>query len=678
MPPSDFVLNATLSVITLLFIATFVSFLLRNSKIPYTVMLVLVGVGVGYLADHLAVLSFMSEFKLSPELVFYVFLPTLIFESAFHMNVKQFRQNIFTTMTLSTLGMLISVFLIAWGMHAFLQFPWGTALLFGALISATDPISVLSLFKKIGAPKRLATIVEGESLFNDGMALVLFGIFLEGQSGFVNTFMSFVTVVVGGVLTGVVMGFVFSKALDYVRNSKEIEISITLILAHSTFIIAEYFLGVSGILATVIAGLIIGNYGAYKISPGIKEIMIHFWDYSAFLANSLLFLMVGIIIYSTSDIITPLIVPMFMVIGLVVGARAVMVYMLLPLMNFAVPRERIPLSWIHVIQWSGLRGALAIALVLTLPDTFPLYNELLIFTIGVISFTIILNGFTMRPLLRLFGLQSFSPIDQFRHEENQVLINQKVRDKLGLMRKKGFISETIHEELVDVYKEYRTAFNLHIKELFKNNRSELKHDQLALVLKQHLLGVEKSTFTKLYYHGEITQELLNVLLNNVHEQMDKLHLKGKVKLEKLTPLKPNGKIVKFLDLVGFENLKKNLKHKETVLRYEMYRARLIGTEDALLVLKDIRKTNVYLDKTVLTEYEAKYKKWRKNAQRKLKAIQKKYPTICHEIQLYLAKQAALHVEEKTIKDLSVTGMTTPRVYAQLKADLEERQRDLIV
>ena len=321
---NEFVLNSALAVISLLFIATLVNFLLRNSRVPYTVALVIVGIGLGFIIEHLGLFQFLGEFRLSPELVFYVFLPTLIFESAFHTNIKSFTRNIASITTLATLGMVISAGLIGAGMHYFLDFPWVIALLFGTMISATDPISVLALFKKIGAPKRLQTIVEGESLFNDGTALVLFGIILEiannqavhfGRAELLGSFGNFGAVVLGGILTGIVLGFIFSKALDYVKNSKEIEISITLILAHATFIIAEYFLGVSGILATVAAGIVIGNYGAYKISPGVKEIMTHFWDYSAFIANSLLFLMVGLIIFSVNESILPLLVPALMVIS---------------------------------------------------------------------------------------------------------------------------------------------------------------------------------------------------------------------------------------------------------------------------------------------------------------------------------------------------------------------------
>jgi CPA1 family monovalent cation:H+ antiporter len=681
---NDFVLNSALSVMSLLLVATLVAFLLRKSKVPYTVILVLVGLGVGFMSEHIAALHFLSDFRLSPELIFYVFLPTLIFESAFHTNLNQFTQNLKSIVGLSTVGMLMSTFLVGAGMHYLLQYPWAISLLFGALISATDPISVLALFKKIGAPRRLSTILEGESLFNDGTALVLFGILLEiisNQSGvfgrheLLGSFGNFGLVVFGGLATGVGLGIIFSKALDYVRDSKEIEISITLILAHATFIIAEYFLGVSGILATVASGIVIGNYGAYKISPNVKEIMTHFWDYSAFIANSLLFLLVGMIIYSTSESVLMLFLPMLFVILLVVLARMIMVYTLLPTMNFLFPKEKIPLSWIHIIQWSGLRGALVIALILTLPEDFAFYDEMLIYSVGVIFFTIIFNGLTISPLLSLLGLKSFSVIEHFEHEENQVLIDHKVRKKLDEMLEKGFISEAVYKEVKLDYQRHCKLCNDHIKDLFQHNQKDLSRDQLSIVLKRHLLGLEKRVFTKLYYYGEITQELLNVLLNNVNRQLDKAHLQGKVSLGRLTHFDPNAWPARLIESLGAKDFRKKIRKKEIKLRYEMFRARLIATQEVLDALKDIRKTNVYLDKSVINEFAQKYRTWKKKAKQKLKSLEKEDPETCREVQLYLAQQAAFHVEEKTLHQLIKSGMTSPKVYSQLRTALEERRGD---
>lgn len=669
----ELIVNAALSVISLLFMATLVAFFLRKSKIPYTVVLVLVGLAVGLLSKQWGLFEFMADFRLSPELVFYVFLPTLIFESALNMKFSQFTRNIRAITLLSTLGMVISMLLVAVGMHEFLGFSWPSAFLFGALISATDPVSVLSLFKKVGAPKRLTTIVEGESLFNDGMALVLFGILLEGNHEVLGSFRDFGEVVFGGLVVGVIMGVIFSKALDYVKNSKEIEISLTLILAHFTFILAEYFLGVSGILATVAAGIVIGNYGAYKISPSVKEIMNHFWDYSAFLANSLLFLMVGLVIASATEDVLILLPALLIAIVITLVARMLMVYTLLPLNNFFFPKEKVPLAWMHVIQWSGLRGALAIALILTLPESYPFYQEILIFTVGIIFFSIIFNGFTIGPLLSMLKLQSLSTTEAFEHEESLVLIDQKVQKKMEAMLKKGFISKAIFNEISQKYKEHCEACNQHIEDLFRFKRNELSPKELKRLLKRHLLGIEKTSFKTLYYQGEITQELLNILLNNVQLQMEMVDTKEVVRVGQLTFLSPNAPLTRLLEKVGFKGLGKRIRRRQIMLRYEMYRARLISTANVLETLGDIQKSKTFPEQSVVAHFTKKYSLWNKKAGVKLKALEKEDPQACHDIQIFLAQQAAFRVENKVLKELESTGITSAKVYNQLKKELEDRQ-----
>lgn len=670
---SEFILNASLSVISLLFIATLTSFFLRNSKIPYTVALVIVGLAMGFLASRFEFIGFLNEFKLSPELVFYVFLPTLIFESAFNLKFSHFKQNLYSITLLSTIGMLISTAIISSGMHYFLDFPWQTSLLFGSLISATDPIAVLALFKKIGAPKRLASLIEGESLFNDGTVLVLFGILASGQTRIITSFGHFLQIVVGGILVGTLLGLMFSKALDYVKNSKEIEISLTLILAHATFIIAEYFLGVSGIMATVFAGIVIGNYGAHKISYQVKEIMSHFWDYASYLANSLLFLMVGLIVYSSKDIALDLFKPLMMIVGLVLAARLIMVYGLLGSSNLFLKRK-IPVSWMHIIQWGGLRGALAIALILTLPADTPFYQEMFIFTVGVIFFTLIVNGFTIKPLMTLLGLDSFSIMEEFQKNENQALIQHQVDDKLNQMFTKGFISKKIYKKLKNEYKRYNERSVQNMGDMFSYYGKNTSQETINELLYKHLLNVEKHAYKKLYYHGEITQEILNILLSNIERQTGNYREAEKIKIKRITFVDPDSILFKLLQKFKLDHLCKNIKKTYIMLRYEMYRARVIGSTAALKTLQEIETIHVF-DKEIIAKFKQKYKKWHDNALVKIGDLKEIYPQICIDIQFFLAHQAIYHTEEKTLQKLYQLGLTSDKIFNQIKEEMESRQKE---
>lgn len=674
------VLHVALAIMILLFVATMVAFSVRKTKIPYTVVLVLAGALVAFVAEYVPAISFLNEFRISPEAVFYIFLPTLIFESAFHMRFRHFAQNKVSIVTLSTLGLMLSAAIVAFLMNYFLHIPFIYCVLFGVLISATDPISVLSLFKRLGVSKRLSTIVEGESLFNDGTALVFFGLVLEfalrdnlviDRMAIFNTFGSFSYIVLMGIFVGVLMGVVFSKLLDYVHNSKEIEISLTLIVAHFTFILAEYFLGASGILATVAAGIIMGNYGYYKISYEVREIMTQFWDYAAFVANSLLFLMVGSLIFSLKADIVSYLWPTLAVIGFVVLARMIMVYSLVPMVNI-FSKEKIPLKWMHIINWSGLRGALVIALVLTLPEGFPYFREMLVFSVGVIFFTIVFYGLTIGPLLGWLGFRGLTARENFEHDENQLLISKKVDMKLKEMVKKGFISNSIYNVVGGEYRKIYEDSETHIHELLENSK-KLDSKKIESVLHRHLLGIEKHVFAKLYYNREITQDLLNLLLNNLQQQRDDLNADVRIKIRLLLPLDPDGKIFCWLEKLGLGRFKKKMVNRELALRYEMYRARLIATNEVLHRLEEINKTNAFVDKKIVKKFEERYLLWRQKAEDKLQKLAKLHPKVCYRVECFLARQAAFHVEAKIIKDMKEVGMTSSKVYNELYTSLDKRR-----
>lgn len=679
-------LPIALSVITLLSIATIVSFLLKKTKIPYTVFLLVTGLGVGYASIHFESLEFLRHFQLSPDLVFYIFLPTLIFESAYHMHFKPFMRNLTSIITLSTVGVLMSMVIIGFAVNYFVGFPIEFALLFGIIISATDPISVLALFKKVGAPKRLAFIIEGESLFNDGTALVIFGILLQlvrshaqfAGNELVSVFNEFLLTVLGGCLIGTILGFAFSKVLDYVKNSKEIEFSITLILAHFTFIVAEYFFGVSGILATVMAGIMLGNYGAHKISPQVKEIITEFWDYAAFLANSFIFLMVGILIYHTPQQVMPLLSKIGIVILITLVSRVIMVYTLVPLINLITPRNKIPLSWAHVIQWSGLRGALAITLVLTLPKDLAFYEEILIFTAAVVLFTNTINGLTIETLLQKLKLKSLSLTEHFHYDESRMLIDRQVQKKLSQMLENGFVHKDVYQAVVKYYKTSNSRFKHHMKGLWKKHKQDLTDDEVVFILKQYLLGIEKNIFHYLYVNEEITQDLLIILLNNINMQLENIDSLKKTKLGAITFFDPDGWFVSLCKWLGFKKWAQSVKEKEIMLRYEMYRARVIATSRVLDSLEEIQSCRLFFEKNVIEELKTKYTQWHENASRKLALLEAEHHSVCRRVQIYLAWRAALHVEEKKLKQFIRSATSSDKVYIKLQNDFMARCQERVL
>jgi CPA1 family monovalent cation:H+ antiporter len=390
-------------VILLLLAATVVAILARRVRIPYTVALVLAGLVLG------AVHAFDPP-HLTQELLFSVFLPGLVFEAAFHLDFGALWRNRAAVAALAVPGVAISIALTAALLTAVVRalqpdtgFGWPHALVFAALIAATDPIAVVAIFKTLGAPKRLGLLMEGESLLNDGTAVVFFTLVLAYVSGGDVTAAKmvgdFVLIVGAGALVGGAVGLAASQVIRLIDDAM-LEITVTTIAAYGSFAAAEQ-LHVSGVIATVVAGLLCGNYGArVGMSPSTRVAVEVFWEYVAFALNSLVFLLIGFEVHvgalSTSWL------PILAAFVAVTAGRGVVVALVATLLRRT--REAVPRRWVPVLAWGGLRGGLSMVLALSLPATFA-YRELLVtMTFGVVALSILGQGLTMAPLLRRLGV----------------------------------------------------------------------------------------------------------------------------------------------------------------------------------------------------------------------------------------------------------------------------------
>jgi len=283
-----------------------------------------------------------------------------------------------------------------------------SALLFGSIISATDPISVLAIFRDLRINRRLSMLIEGESVLNDGTAAALFQILMGGLlAGHLTVATGtgpFVLAVAGGAGLGSVLGYVASRITEKI-DDPEVEITITTIVAYGSYLLAHH-LHLSGIIATAAAGLIVGNLGARKgMSARTRAALESFWEYVAFVMNSLIFLLIGLEVHidALARSWRPL---LFSVIAVLVG-RAAAVYLLVPASNLVA--DNIPVRWRHILVWGGLRGGLALALALSLDSSFPDRQLLLDLTFGVVIFSILIQGLTLKPLLRILDLVEDRP-----------------------------------------------------------------------------------------------------------------------------------------------------------------------------------------------------------------------------------------------------------------------------
>ena len=384
------------SVGVLLIVACLIAMLTRRLGLPYSVGLVAAGLLIAFVPDA-------PQLPLSRDLIFNIFLPPLVFEAALQLEWKQFRRELPVTLLLSFVGVAIASAAVAVGMHLLLGWGWIGSTLFAVLIAATDPVAVIAAFKEMRAERRLSMLVESESLLNDGVVAVAFvvlaGIAAGGAVG-VDVVPTFLWTMVGGVLIGGLAGGAMLLIAGR-TNDHLVEITLTTLAAYASFLIAEQ-VHASGILASLTAGLLLGNAGAIgAISDQSRGHVLAFWEYVAFLANSVVFLLIGMHVAGQP----------FGQIGLFAAAAAIVLVLIGRLLAvyplalvFTRSRLRLPLGYQHVLFWGGLRGALALALALALPAAIPERAAIIVTAFAVVAFSIFVQGLTMPALLRRLDL----------------------------------------------------------------------------------------------------------------------------------------------------------------------------------------------------------------------------------------------------------------------------------
>ncbi len=456
-----------LALVALFSISAAVAVAARRFKVPYTVSLVLAGLALGSI-------DAFEVPHLTKDLLYAVFLPGLVFEAAFALEASRLRENAIAVGSLAVPGLVLSIGLtaailspVASGLGE--PFGWAEGLVFGAAIAATDPIAVVALFKSLGAPKRLAVLIEGESLLNDGTAVVVFSLVLSAVLGGSfspgGAILGFVRIVGMGALIGAVIGYAVSLAIHGVDDAM-IEITLTTIAAYGSFVAAEHF-HFSGVIATVVAGMFCGNYAARTgMSPSTRVAVSTFWEYLAFALNSLVFLLIGFEVELSTMLAAWQ--PILVAFVAVLVARGTVVYAAGMILRRT--RERFPLSWAGVLTWGGLRGGLSMVLVLGLPQEMP-HRELIVsMTFGVVVLSILVQGVSMGPLLRRLGIVA----DRSERREHERLRGVVQSAKAGAaevdrMLAQGVIATPLADELRESYEKRladgeRALSDLHVRE----------------------------------------------------------------------------------------------------------------------------------------------------------------------------------------------------------------------
>lgn len=521
-------MNILLFVVFALLVGALIKIMMRNYRLPYTVMLLLVGIvsaavtRVGWLELEIIDVILYQVGDINPHLILYLFLPTLIFESAYDMEPHLFFRIVPQITLMAIVGLIISMLLSALAIHWLLPWGFGVALLFGALISATDPVAVVALLKEKSSRKRLETLVEGESLLNDGTAIVFFSLFYGFALGtttevhVVPMIGKFIWVVGAGLLIGTVIGWIVLWIIGKLINQALIEISLSIGAAYLAFITAE-FIHVSGVVALVALALVFSTIGRTRISPEVTHFLHQFWQMMAYIANTLIFLIVGIVIALQINLDSP---QLWLVLGvlyvLLTLIRSASVLLLMPILariGIGITKEKAT-----ILVWGGLRGAVSLSLALSIAqDTAmpeDIRDQILFLTAGIVMLTIVINGSTMEWMLHFLKLDRLP-----QAKEASVL---KARENLNLQLKE-FLRKMIHNPFFD--KLETDSLERLIEDPCKDgsclpDRLPPLQEDIDVAFMRRLLEIERSAYWRQFEDGYIGRQAAFELSRSVEQALD--------------------------------------------------------------------------------------------------------------------------------------------------------------
>ncbi len=641
----------------------------RHLPIPYTVLLVLLGLSVNFFANDMPilVLHHFSQFHLTPELVLFIFLPALIFESALSLDARALLKNLVPILVLAIIGMLVSATLVGIGMWWSIQLQVVVALLFGSLISATDPVAVIALFKELGVTKRLSVLVEGESLMNDATAIVLFNILLLlitenhfSLSSGGEAVGEFVKVFFGGILVGVGLGVLIAELLVRLyHGNQSIPMVFSLVLAYLSFIIAEHELHVSGVMAVLSAAMTLNIVGLSRLSKPAIDTIHTTWEFMVLICNSLLFVLIGLsvdllVLASFWQAILWAVLAVYI-------ARAVSVYVLIPFTTRSFALANISWSERHIMWWGGLKGGLAIAIVMSVPDSLPEKKLLESLTLGVVLVSLLVNASTIRWLMHFLKMDCLTQSEQAELKQTMQRVNQSV-------------DKTLHRfatlQLLDSNLESQVESRLH--HTLDSQEIVLSDEQLIKQAHLQALRAEAEEIEYLYEIGVVNYYTLvtfkDILRVDQQHSIDYLHAMG------VGWLQPN-------PLLDFERV---LIHKLSEKNWAQglltqYQTRrfankilhdIAGVLMAHRGLKALQKMiDDGLDAELIQPIQQIYQKRLRRRQNRLHYFSTNYPLFYRQYEAFLFQKVALRYSLQLVHKSHEQGLISAKVLAVISKKL---------
>ncbi len=666
-----------LFVASALFLGALTRYLLRHSRVPYTVALLLLGLALGGLVHWTPVAEaapLLPELvdavaHMDPHLILFVFLPILIFESAYSMEVHLFRRLFGQICLLAVPGMVIASLLTAVLIQFAFPFEWSwpLALMFGALISATDPVAVVALLKEVSSRKRLETLIEGESLLNDGTAIVLFSLFFTLALAPTATGFSlpevageFGWVVLAGLALGFLLGGLALLWMGQVFNDPVLEIAVTIALAYLCYFFSEHLLGVSGVVALVALALLFAGPGRTRISAEVQQFLTHFWEMMAYMANTLIFLLVGILIAARVVWDDPelwlALIGLYLALQLIRGAAVLLLHPLLERVGVGLGRAKT-----QVLIWCGLRGAVSLALVLTVAQepSIPaaVRDQMLFLCAGIVVLSVVINGMSMEWLLQRLGMSGLPAAKQITVDRARRQIQEALERYLPELRREPLfqgVNWTSLQPAADVPEATGTV----------------RADDQETAYRRRLLEVERQHYWFQFHQGTLSQGATNLLVKAVEQALD-----GAPEIGPRTALHPYWRAPRWLGMLrNYPGLTRWLLHisfERMALGYEVARGFALAQQAMLEEVRELAPNEATAEAV-----EAEVAQNCADTLHYMDALRSSFPEVVSALESRSARQLLLNRERQVLDDLTRRAVLAEPEAEKLKADLDRRCQEL--
>ena len=660
-------------ILLLLILALLLSGLCRHLSLPYTILLVVTGVTINLLATVTPFALIPSGFHLSDELILFIFHPALIFVSALSLDARTLIKDLLPILVMAIPGMLISAVLVAIGLNTFFYLDFLLAFLFGAIISATDPVAVIALFKELGVSKRLTVLVEGESLFNDATAIVLFNIVLgaviHGESALMDTptmIYYFSEHFLLGALIGTLIGLVISEMMVRMYHGQQSFVVVaSIVAAYLSFIVAEHNFHASGIMSVLATALCIRGIATPRLSGEANHHIETSWDVIALVLNSLLFLLIGL----TVDIFAFAIhwQPLIWVILAIFVARMISVYGLIPLTTSLFSLPAINLNSRHMMWWGCSKGTIAIAMALAIPETVIDRGLLLELTLGVVLTSLLMSGPTLKPLMRALKIDHLNDDEWLEMQQGMAQITNAVNACLNSFSKLHLLGNDMQDSVLQS-----------LTRKIAPTPETLTEEQQLRQIHLHALNIEERELQRLHEIGLVNYytylNFKDILRKDKAKSIDEM-IRFNINQDNVNPfVRFEMSMIKYLSeyewtlnwLIRYQKIRFS-----NLIRHDL--AGVLMAHEALLALNQV-EADFHSDK--LNIIRKIYRKRLQRRQGRLKKLGQHFPDFYNQFEYRLFQEVALRYSMKLITEDFEHGKLSEKIYRRLEKCIEEAFKEL--